>query len=148
MLAEVVGHGLVLPGERLRETMDEHRYPRKITGLLGGRDDHRRGAIAFQTVVEEAEGLRDLAGRKVVVHRHRLGVHYGAGVAIGVTTHGHGHGTELLSSGAELMLVPPSEHGDLVDRAKQAERSTPLMVAVHPIANARPGSGRCRAPLA
>ena len=118
----VVGHHLVLGVEALPVGVDQRRRLAQVGGTLGRGDHAGHGAVGLEAVVEQAQGLGDPAGGHVVVARHRLGVHLGRRVAVGVLAEGDGDVGQVVAGGAVLVHVPAGQHGDLIDRPQQPPR--------------------------
>ena len=148
IVVEVVRHRLVLLRYRLRVPVYEHRLGAGVPRALGAHDHDGAGAVGLETVVEQAERLRDPAGVHVRLARERLVVHHRTGVAIRVLARGQRHVGQMISRRTELVHVAPGEHGDLVDRPQQSPGPGELQRPAYAVRHARPRTSAGGASLA
>ena len=121
----------------------------EVARAFGGDKNDRERAVGLQAVVEQAERLRDHAGRQVLLHVERLRVHHRHRVAIRVPAHGDRDAAEVLSRPAEALHPESNDQCDAVGRTDDAERPLELILTFREhLAGPRTATGRtvARAP--
>ena len=110
-------------------------WSRSRRALLGG-EDHRRSGVDRVVAVEDAQRLRHVARREVVVERDRLAEDRVV-VHRRVVPLRDDVATEVLLGRAVLRHVPLREHPGPLHRAARAERHEELAVAGSPVQHRR-----------
>ena len=112
---------------RQRVRLDEHdRLAHVARAFLGG-EDHRRTGVDRVVAVEDAQRLRHVARREVLVHRQRI-AEDGVVVHRRVIALGDHVVTELLLGRAELGHVPLREQARPLRRVAGTEGSEELPI--------------------